>query len=322
MNASDPIQTNHETHKQTSHTVRVRMGKESWTLSNSSAAREQTEPILRVEPRQTTITLAAMRARIAQSASQSPTDSRFLRLLASIRQWVLPEGEGRFRAGLKTGLATGMMLGSLALVGFHQLAAPVSAVGGLPAATRVSPASVAPGPSSSIPYPGLSATLAVPVRRSGASAWLALTPVGMAHWFHAARLRPSDYRVQAIRLRAGQVTVQGVVSQGAVRQASDALALAESALLTSISWAADGGRQVDAARALQNALAVPPSVWSSWPGGGGQVAVQLRTALQAMLASVRRGDPRRCEMQAVEALDDWLKLCGRAGVMELSKMGH
>ncbi|WP_367305578.1 hypothetical protein [Alicyclobacillus acidocaldarius] len=321
MNASNPIHS-HGNRKPPSHTVRVRMGTQTWTVPDRGTASEEDEPVLRIERRRAPITLTAMRARIEEARSPSTSRSRLNRAVAAMREWILPPGEGRFQAGLKTGLASGMMLGSLALVGFHQLAAPVAHVPAIRTEARGSSTGVVASPSTPVAYPGLFIEVAIPLRSSGGSAWLALTPVGIRHVLQTARLRPGDYEIQAVRLRAGAAMLPGVLPQAAVNQDENALALAESALLAAVSWAADGGRQEDAERALANALAIPPTTWSGWPNGEGRFGTDLYQALQGMRTSVHQGAARRCESQAVRALNDWLHLCGWPGLVELSKMSH
>nr|WP_041695257.1 hypothetical protein [Alicyclobacillus acidocaldarius] len=321
MNASNPIHS-HADRKPPSHTVRVRMGTQTWTVPDRGMASEKGEPVLRIERRRAPITLTAMRARIEEARSPSTSRSRLNRVIAAMREWILPAGEGRFRAGLKTGLASGMMLGSLALVGFHQLAAPGAHVSTIRTEARGQSIGGVASPSTSVAYPGLSIEVAVPLRSTSGSAWLALTPVGIRHVLKVAGLRPSDYEIQAVRLRAGEATFSGVLPPGVVNQDENALATAESALLAAVSWAADGGRQVDAGRALENALAISPGVWRAWPGDEGRVAGDLHQALQGLLAAVRQGNARSSEALAVRALDDWIQLCGWAGLTELSKMSH
>ena len=321
MNASNPIHSQGN-RKPPSHTVRVRVGTQSWTIPDRGTASEVDEPVLRIERRRSPITLTAMRARIEEARSPSGSDSRWSRTITSIRDWILPPGEGRFQAGLKTGLASGMMLGSLALVGFHQLAAPVAHVPAIRTGARGSSTGVVASPATPVAYPGLSIEVAIPLRPSEGSPWLALTPIGIRHWFQEARLRPGDYKVQVAHLRAGEAMFPGVLPQGVVNQDENALAVAESALLAAVSWAADGGRQVDAERALENALAVSATTWSGWPDGEGRFGTDLHQVLQGMLTSVHQGAVRRCEALAVRALNDWLHLCGCPGVIELSKMSH
>ncbi|MBF8378751.1 hypothetical protein IW967_12885 [Alicyclobacillus mali] len=322
MNASNPIH-GPESRKPPLHTVRVRMGTQSWTLSGEGAAAPQAEePVLRIERRRAPITLTAMRARIEETRSTGMPAAGWDRVKRSVRDWILPQGEARFRAGLKTGLASGMMLGTVALAGFHQFAAPPDHVPTVQTEVRGTSAFVEARSATPIAYPGLSVEVAVPRGSSKASPWLALTPVGIQHWLQAEHLRPSDYQLQAVEVRAGDSMVPGVFSQRLIRQDEDALGLAESGLLAAISWAADGGRQVDAERALQNALAIPASVWRAWPGGEGGVGADLHQKLQGLLADVRVGNARDSEALAVQALNDWLRLCGWPGVIELSKMSH
>lgn len=321
LNPSSPT-PNRGSRQPPSHTVRVRMGTQTWTVSNGGTASEAVEPVLRIERRNPPITLAAMRARIEEARAPTPSRSRLNRVLAAARAWVLPPGEGRFQAGLKTGLASGMMLGSLALVGFHQLATPVARAPAMQTEARAWSTRGMAGPSTSVAYPGLSIEVAVPTRASGGSPWLALTAVGIRHVLQATHSQPGDYEMHALRLQAGAVALPGALPPGVVSQDENALALAESALLAAVAWAADGGRRADAERALANALAIPKETWIRWPNGEGRVGWDLYQALKAMRTSVSAGDVRRCESQAVRALNDWLHLCGWPGVVELSKMAH
>ncbi|WP_206831043.1 hypothetical protein [Alicyclobacillus fructus] len=321
MNASNPADSP-ENRKPPTHTVRVRMGTESWTIPPSGVPLNAEEPVLRIERRRSHVTLNAMRARIEQARSPSARDSRWNQAVRAIRDWILPVGEGRFRAGLKTGLASGMMFGCLALALFHQLAAPVDPVTSVASGARSAPVRMTQSPSAALSYPGLSLEVAVPRESSGMVPWLALTPIGMRHWFQEARLRAADYDVRAIRVRAGNTLIPGVVSQRSLAQQENALALAESALLAAISWAADGGRRTDAEQAVRNALAVAPSTWSSWPNGDAKVAVDLHEAMETLLRSIEAGQARSSETSAVRALNDWLRLCGLPDVIELSKMSH
>ena len=229
-----------------------------------------------------------MRVRVEEARTPvSREGSRWHRMVLTIRDWVLPADEGRFRAGLKAGLASGMMLGSLALVGFHQLAAPAGAGVSTAEVPRTSTGRVVLTQETPIAYPGLSIEVAIP--RGGdraAGPWLALTPTGILRLVSGRDLSPRRYAVQAIRLRAGEVMAPGVVPRAAVNQEENALALTESALLAAVSWAADGGRQIDAQQALKNALSAYPSAPSAWPTDEAPSALDLRQSLEGMLLAV------------------------------------